>query len=83
MTLVSKADSSVQTQVYSSGMIENLINDLLDLAKLENCKFELHNEPFDLMQAIKGSFHMLHNIAKQRGITMRAVIDEQGHLGLI
>ena len=56
-------------------MIENLINDLLDLAKLENCKFELNNEPFNLVQVISGSFHILHNMAKQRGITLRAVID--------
>ena len=73
--LVSKADQSIQTQVYSSAMIENLINDLLDLAKLENCKFELNNEPFNLVQVISGSFHILHNMAKQRGITLRAVID--------
>ena len=78
-----RADQSVQTQVYSSAMIENLINDLLDLAKLENCKFELHNEPFNLVQAIKGSFHILHGMAKHRGITLRAVIDKQDNLGLI
>ena len=81
--LVSKADQSIQTQVYSSAMTENLINDLLDLAKLENCKFELNNEPFNLMQVINGSFHILHNMAKQRGITLRAVIDEQDNIGLV
>ena len=70
-------------QVYSSAMIENLINDLLDLAKLDNCKFELQNEPFNLLQVFKGSFHILHNMAKQRGITLRAVIDDQDNLGLI
>jgi len=29
-------------------MIENLINDLLDLAKIENNKFTLNEEYFDL-----------------------------------
>jgi len=29
-------------------MIENLINDLLDLAKIENNKFSLNEEYFDL-----------------------------------
>jgi len=34
-------------------MIENLINDLLDLAKIENNKFNLNNEYFDLTESIK------------------------------
>ena len=73
----------MHTQVYSSAMIEDLINDLLNLAKLGNCKFEQHNDPFDLIKVISGSFHILHNKAKQRSITLRAVIDERYHLGLI
>jgi len=34
-------------------MIENLINDLLDLAKIENNKFKLNEEYFDLTNTIK------------------------------
>ena len=34
--LLQKCDEMLQMQVYSSTMNENLINDLLDLAKLEN-----------------------------------------------
>ena len=64
-------------------MQENLINDLLDLAKLQNCKFELHDEPFNLLTAIKNSFDIVHNVANQRNITLRAVIDSELHLGLI
>lgn len=64
-------------------MQENLINDLLDLAKLRNCKFELHNEPFNLVTAIKNSFDIVHNVANQRNITLRAVIDKESHLGLV
>jgi len=33
-------------------MIENLINDLLDLAKIENNKFKLNEEYFDLTNSI-------------------------------
>ena len=37
-------------------MIENLINDLLDLAKIENNKFTLNNKYFDLIETIKETF---------------------------
>ena len=70
-------------QVYSSTMNENLINDLLDLAKMENGKFSLHSEPFNLVQTIKAAFHIVHDMAAQRDITLTAVIDEQKHLGLV
>ena len=64
-------------------MNENLINDLLDLAKLENGKFSLHSEPFNLLQTIKTAFHIVGDIASQRDITLTAVIDDQKHLGLL
>ena len=35
-----------------SSMIINLVNDLLDLAKIEEFKFKLSEEYFDLSQAI-------------------------------
>jgi len=40
-------------------MTENLINDLLDLAKLENSSFRLDKEYFDLASTIYETFDML------------------------
>ena len=40
-------------------MMENLINDLLDLAKLENNQFTLTNEYFNLPKTIYKAFTML------------------------
>lgn len=37
-------------------MLLNLINDLMDLAKLEKMKFELNNEFFDLTTTIDRTF---------------------------
>ena len=40
-------------QCNSSNMLENLINDLLDLAKIENNKFSLNQDYFDLAETIE------------------------------
>jgi signal transduction histidine kinase len=40
-------------------MVENLINDLLDMAKLENNSFNISNEYFDLAQTIFEAFQII------------------------
>lgn len=37
---------------YSSVMLLNLINDMMDLAKTEQLKFDINNEYFDLTKTI-------------------------------
>ena len=36
-----------------------VVNDLLDYAKIENGKFELEKEPFDLVRLISSPYHYL------------------------
>ena len=43
-------------QVYSLSMMETLINDLLDLAKLENNKFTIHKDYFDPIEVVQNTF---------------------------
>lgn len=43
-------------QKFSQRMQENLINDLMDLAKLENNKFKINKDLFSLPQMILSSF---------------------------
>jgi len=56
-------------------MAENLINDLLDLAKLENNTFSFTEEYFNLMDTIYQAFKISENTANQLGIDMKAEID--------
>ena len=49
----------LRKQIISQQMLENLINDLLDLAKLENNQFTFNSEYFDLTSVIFDSFETL------------------------
>ena len=64
-------------------MNENLINDLLDLAKMDNCKFEIHKEYFSLVTAVERAFSVIHHCARQRGINLLGIVDTENDLDLL
>jgi len=64
-------------------MMENLINDLLDLAKLENNSFSLSLDYFSLSSTIYQALNMLLFNAKKLDINLRAEIDKSCHMDLI
>ena len=46
----------------------NLINDMMDLAKIEKMKFDLNNNFFDLQQLVERSFENLTYLAVQKEV---------------
>lgn len=52
-------DNLLKNSVFSSTMLLNLINDLLDLAKIENSSFKLNGTYFDLFDVIEKSAETL------------------------
>lgn len=40
-------------------MMETLINDMMDLAKMQNNRFQLHPEYFNFLQTIQNSFQIM------------------------
>ena len=49
----------VQSSIFSAFMMANLINDLLDLAKLENQAFLLNNEYINLVDTVSEAFQIV------------------------
>ena len=64
-------------------MTENLINDLLDLAKLETNQFTISKEYFNLTSTLYQSIQILHQTAKSKGINLNVDIDKEHNLDLI
>lgn len=53
-------------------MILTLVNDLLDLAKIEQFKFKLHEDYFDLTRMVRQSSMTMQPLAEQKGIKLNA-----------
>ena len=84
--ILQKFDSTVElmeTFYFSQQMAENLINDLLDLAKLENNTFTFTNEQFNLMDIIYQAFKISQHTANHLNIELRAEIDCKENYELI
>jgi len=63
------------TDILASGRhLLQLINDVLDLSKVEAGRMELHPEPFELSRAIDEVCSVISALAKQKGITVRKEI---------
>ena len=52
-------DQYIKNAIFSSLMMNNLVNDLLDSAKLEQSKFELDLEYFNMFEVIIQAFQIL------------------------
>src|SRR5207244_7464564 len=59
----------------------SLINDILDLSKIEAGRMELEPADFDLPQAIENALILVRERASRRGIRLGRTIDER--LGMI
>jgi len=51
-------------------LVENLVNDLLDLAKIESNTFQFVHEYFDLAMTVKEAFDILSHTASERKIKL-------------
>lgn len=67
----------LQNTVYQSKMLNNLINDMLDLAKFESGTFKFHNDYFDLTDIVQQAFQTLRHQATKKGIRLDFKIKDE------
>lgn len=60
--------------MYSSQMLNNLINDMLDLAKMESQTFTFNYEYFDLTKVVGEAFGMIKFLANKKQILLKSTI---------
>jgi hypothetical protein len=65
----------LQNAIFSANQIGSLVNDLLDLAKMETSTFVLNNEYFNLIEVISQAFSIVQFQAEMRGISLELVLD--------
>ena len=58
----------------SGGHLLDLINDLLDMSKIEADKFELHREVFDSREAVTAALRLMRVQADAVGVKLRGVL---------
>ncbi|HEY0837933.1 MAG TPA: ATP-binding protein [Azospirillum sp.] len=62
--------------VKSSGHLLAVINDILDVAKIEAGKFEIHPQPMDMRDAVESSVMLIGERAFDGGIDVQAEVAE-------
>ncbi len=62
--------------IFSSGnLLLSLINDILDLSKIESGKMELHPEPVSIGDVFESALTLMRERARAGGVNLRAEID--------
>jgi two-component system, cell cycle sensor histidine kinase PleC len=64
--------------IHSSGQhLLNLINEILDLSRIEAGRYELNEEPVSLAIVVEDCHHLLKLRAKNRGVTVHEVFEPE------
>ncbi|MBI3462477.1 MAG: HAMP domain-containing protein [Planctomycetes bacterium] len=73
--LTDKQRRWIQNIQTSGKMLLDMINDILDLAKIESGKMELHLDVFSLADLVEGPVSMMRPLAERKNIDLETQID--------
>lgn len=71
-----RVESLLKNALFSSTMLLNLINDLLDLAKIENYSFNFNAQFFNLFEIINSALDNIEFQASQKELELVHEYDE-------
>lgn len=82
MPLDSKSKNFVDVAQNSAEMLLTVINDILDLSKIESGKLKIENIQFDLKKSVEDAAVLLSKQAMQKGLELSCFIDPGLHSSL-
>ncbi|MEW6765308.1 MAG: ATP-binding protein [Pseudomonadota bacterium] len=65
----------VRTAMHSAELLLNIINDILDLSKIEAGKLELEDIPFDPAELARQTARSLHGLVRDKGLQLEVHVD--------
>ncbi|KAJ3170055.1 HisKA [Geranomyces variabilis] len=72
------AQQAVLDAIKSSfGMMESVLNDVLDFEKMQEGRFTLHSEPFDVNATAQATVSAFASVARDKGITLESSFEEE------
>ncbi|XOV78967.1 MAG: CHASE domain-containing protein [Aestuariibacter sp.] len=67
----------------SSQLLLNIINDILDISKIESNKFELSAEPFNVFESIRSVSEMFNALAQEKHLYWRSNVEVPKDLNVV
>ncbi|MEM1077982.1 MAG: ATP-binding protein [Pseudomonadota bacterium] len=67
---------TVQTILSSGEALLTIINDILDLSKLEAGKMEIETIPFDLRAQLQGALALIHPLAEEKSLSLALTFED-------
>ena len=67
-TPASKIEDILENIEFQSKMLTNLINDLLDLSKIDSLNFKFNDEFFNLIEVVEMAFKTVNYMAIKKNI---------------
>ncbi|MEW6366735.1 MAG: response regulator [Acidobacteriota bacterium] len=75
--LTAEQRDCVETIRHSGDSLLTILNDILDLSKIETARMELEQQPFDLRDCVNGAVELLAPKAAEKGLELVAMADRQ------
>jgi PAS domain S-box-containing protein len=82
-TLNEEQQKQIQVIQLSSNSLLRIINDILDLTKIESNKLELESIPFDIYSSLNEVFELFQNQAQSKGIQLVQNYDHKASVMLL
>ena len=75
-TLTSRQSTFLDAILYSAEHLLVIINDILDISKIEAGKLNLEAIGFSMQASVQGALQVMQHKAEEKGLVLKAVIDD-------